>query len=485
MSDPKVADNSEGELSPATSHLDEDTADSARTTVTRRSVSKPSGSKKKKSKYDLLEEKWNSKFENFDKAMDDKLDKFFDEMSSSLMQSQRLASQPSGSEIQSQRRFSPERGSQSPVINENMSQRQLSDTDSDHNDESDREDSVSIRVGAKERADLNESDDDTKSIDENLSEKTKKCLFDLFGNDAVTKKSESKKGIKLDDSQKQVLLGSWRAENPNSITAFAEENKELFPVDTETEKFLEVPTLDDMIERCLINKHGRRAAFSKSGKSLYTQPYKMVEKLAYRGQQAAYLGIIMQMYMQQSLGSLIETLSEETVNIDRAIKQVRDTFAISTKGLDQFGRAGAFHHIIRRQLAMTDTSLYTLEDNRDISDLPLSSNGVFGEKLESTLKSNKEKKKTLDDLLPKFDKDRKRKHKLDTESTGASSAKKAFSDKDKTAEGQQVTNSAFRIPKIQRNTGYERKNRPQGQLSQPGQSKKPPTRGSHRGGRKQ
>ena len=255
MSDHKAMDNSEGELSPATSQmqdLDEDTADSARTTsAPRGSVSKPSGSKqKKKSRYDLLEEKWNSKFENFDKAMDDKLDRFFDKMSSSLMHSQRFASQPSGTETQSQRRFSPERGSQSPTITANMSQRQLSDNDSDHNDEneSDHEDSVSIRVGATERAGLNESDEDTKSVDENLSEKTKKCLFDLFGDDAITKKSDTKKGIKLDDSQKQVLLGSWRAENPNSITAFAEENKELFPVDTETENYLEVPTLDDMIE---------------------------------------------------------------------------------------------------------------------------------------------------------------------------------------------------------------------------------------------
>ena len=214
----------------------------------------------------------------------------------------------------------------------------------------------------------------------------------------------------------------------------------------------------------------------------------MLEKLAYRGQQAAYLGIIMQMYMQQSLGTLVETLSEETVNVDKAIKQVRDTFAISTKGLDQFGRAGAFHHIIRRQLAMTDTSLYTLEDNRDISDLPLSSKGVFGDQLESTLKSNKEKKKTLDDLLPKFDKDRKRKLKPDSESTGASNSKKAFVDKDKTAESQQVTNSSFRIPKIPRNTtGFERKNRPQGQ-NQTGQQKKSQntsTRDSYRGGRKQ
>jgi hypothetical protein len=53
---------------------------------------------------------------------------------------------------------------------------------------------------------------------------------------------------------------------------------------------------------------------------------------------------------------------------------------------------------------MTDTTLYQLEDSRDISDLPLTGDEVFGEKLESSLKSRKETNKTLDVILPDLNK---------------------------------------------------------------------------------
>jgi hypothetical protein len=104
----------------------------------------------------------------------------------------------------------------------------------------------------------------------------------------------------------------------------------------------------------------------------------MIENIAYRGQQAAHMDISMHMYMQQGLAALIQTLQSDDVNTDRAIQQVRDIFAISTKSLDQFGRTGAFHHIIRRQLAMTDTGLYDLDDSTELSNLPLSGDGIFG-----------------------------------------------------------------------------------------------------------
>ena len=133
-----------------------------------------------------------------------------------------------------------------------------------------------------------------------------------------------------------------------------------------------------MIGRCLIKKHRRKAAFTKTGKSLFSQPSKMIENIAYRGQQAAHMDISMHMYMQQGLAALIQTLQSDDVNTDRAIQQVRDIFAISTKSLDQFGRTGAFHHIIRRQLAMTDTGLYDLDDSTELSNLPLSGDGIFG-----------------------------------------------------------------------------------------------------------
>ena len=128
----------------------------------------------------------------------------------------------------------------------------------------------------------------------------------------------------------------------------------------------------------MIKKHRRKVAFTKTGKSLFSQPSKMIEKIAYRDQHAAHMDISMHMYMQQGLAALIQTLQSDDVNTDRAIQQVRDIFAISTKSLDQFGRTGAFHHIIRRQLAMTDTGLYDLDDSTELSNLPLSGDGIFG-----------------------------------------------------------------------------------------------------------
>lgn len=198
----------------------------------------------------------------------------------------------------------------------------------------------------------NESVGDTKSTDEeHLPDKTRKCLFDLFGDDALTKKTEAKLGIQIDESQKQVLLNSWRSTNPNSVSAFAEDNREDFPVQEETEKYLQVPSIDDLIGGCLIKKRGRKAAFTNTCKSLFSQPSKMIENIAYRGQQAAYMGISMHMYMQQGLAALIQILQSDDVNTDRAIQQARDIFAISTKSLDQFGRTGAFHHIIRTSVS--------------------------------------------------------------------------------------------------------------------------------------
>ena len=324
------------------------------------------------------------------------------------------------------------------------------------------DDNISLQPGQAEKEDLLqqdiESDDDNADV-ENLSEKTKKCLFELFGEDAVAKKNEKKVGIMLDQSQKEVLLGHWRAEQPNLITAFNEETLKSFPVDEETEKFLQVPSIDDLIGRCLVKRHGNKASFSKSGRTLFSQPYKMLEKIAYRGQQAAYVGIISNMYIQQGLGSLIELLTDDNFNRDKAIQQVRDTFAMSTKCLDQLGRTGAFHHILRRQMCMTDTTLFQLEDSRDIADLPLTGDGVFGEKLESCLKSRKEKNKTLDDLLPdlgRFD----RKRKINSSDKTGPSAKKPNlrANTDNEGSAARSKDDGFRIPKKSNTTiGFQRR----------------------------
>ncbi|KAH3839355.1 hypothetical protein DPMN_112784 [Dreissena polymorpha] len=89
--------------------------------------------------------------------------------------------------------------------------------------------------------------------------------------------------------------------------------------------------------------------------------------------------------------------------MDKAVQTVRDLFDMSNKALDQAGRAGAFHHLVRRKAAVTDTGLSTLKDiHSKVMYLHLSSEGVFGSGLHSKLKSRKEQKYQLHDLMPEF-----------------------------------------------------------------------------------
>ncbi|VDI15148.1 Hypothetical predicted protein [Mytilus galloprovincialis] len=88
--------------------------------------------------------------------------------------------------------------------------------------------------------------------------------------------------------------------------------------------------------------HNTVARFSKYLKCQETEETDSVEKLAYQGQAAAKMGIVSSSYMQQALGTLLETLLDKEVNMDRAVQQVRDIFAMSTKSVDQVARAGAF-----------------------------------------------------------------------------------------------------------------------------------------------
>ena len=121
--------------------------------------------------------------------------------------------------------------------------------------------------------------------------------------------------------------------------------------------------------------------------------------MAYQGQAAAKMGIVSSSYMQQAVGTLLH----KEVNIDRAVQQVRDIFAMSTKSVDQVARAGAFHHLIRRKLVMEDTGLNDIKELKNsLISLPLSSSGVFGDKFEQTLKDRIEKDKQLKELLPEL-----------------------------------------------------------------------------------
>ncbi|XP_052285233.1 uncharacterized protein LOC127881406 [Dreissena polymorpha] len=330
--------------------------------------------KKRRSKVDLLEERFDEKYGKLENTLHNIV---------ALLQCQ---SQRHGNSTQGNGK-SPnyDQGSDtSPNFEERTGQSSTSNR---------QDDVLSIHPASSEHFSLSDSEEE----DTEHSASVRRCLKDIFGEDACLKKDAQKPtGICLENSQKEILEQSYRSKTPNNVTAFSEECKDLFPVDEDTEHFLRVPTLDDIVDTCLTKKFGSRASFAKHGTFLFSQPNKMVEKTAYRGQQSVYMGIVTQMYMQQALAMLMDMVTDKP-DIE---KKVKDIFALSTRSLDQFGRAGAFFHIIRRQVTMSETSLYELDDSRTISNLPLRGDGVFGEELEKTLKQKKDKRKTLEELLP-------------------------------------------------------------------------------------
>lgn len=229
-------------------------------------------------------------------------------------------------------------------------------------------------------------------------------LFDMFGSDAQTKPMVANNGLALDHSQMEVLDNSLRCKDPSRLSAYKDSYKLSFPVSAEAEEYLKVPSLDELSELLLVKKHGRKAAFGASH-SLYSQPNKAIEKIAYQGQVAAKMGVISLCYAQQALGQLLINLKDEKSNIDENIQMVRDVFAISTKALDQMGRAGAFHHLVRRKATVADTDLYEYKDLSNTALYsPLSGESMFGKDFEKRLKERQEKDRQLSDLMPELTK---------------------------------------------------------------------------------
>ncbi|XP_078318693.1 uncharacterized protein LOC144620787 [Crassostrea virginica] len=241
-----------------------------------------------------------------------------------------------------------------------------------------------------------------------------KTLNDIFGN--VSSTDESKVGLILDKTQEEILKKSWRIADPERLSAYREEYRQCFPIHPNSSAFLQVPGLDDILEPMLRKQHGTKAnkGWGKS-RHLVSQPFKSIETLAYQGQIAARMGIISLSYMQQALGILLSSISCQDAETVQAIK---DIFSMSVKALDQMGRTGAFHHLIRRKTAAQDTGLYTLKDvHSKIICLPLSDDGVFGKKLEEKLKERKEQKDSLKDLIPEWT-NQKRKFSENTDNSG-------------------------------------------------------------------
>ena len=192
-----------------------------------------------------LKRKWNDKFSSLDEKMDTLLNRL--NRSSSC---------------------SPQRHTSSSTLTQSQKRkRRLSDWDSLDS----QEDLFSLRASGRLLVSSESSDENnniSKTIggkidQEELSESTQKCLFDIFGDDATVKKSVKKEGIKLDKSQLEVLENEFRCKCPNDLTAFSEEYFDAFPVGEETENYLEVPPLDPLVETCLLNHHGRKSFFQE------------------------------------------------------------------------------------------------------------------------------------------------------------------------------------------------------------------------------
>ena len=304
------------------------------------------------------------------------------------------------------------------------------DSNLDGFSDQDQDDGVSLQPGQRERRDMgllstsengdssveSEHDPNTVSRFEKYSNPvqteegkengplTHDMLREMFGDDAQTDSSDSKSGLCLDKAQIGIINLSWRCQAPDKISAYKESSKQSFPVSDSTEKVLKVPSLDDLSERLLIKKHGRKAAFGSS-QCLYSQPYKSIERIAYQGQVAARMGIISICYTQQALGKLLNNLKSSSPNLDEAVQNVRDIFAMTTKSLDQMSRTGAFHHLNRRKAAIADTGLHEFKDlQKTALTSPLSGEGIFGPEFEKKLKDRQEKDKQLSELMPEMNK---------------------------------------------------------------------------------
>ena len=108
------------------------------------------------------------------------------------------------------------------------------------------------------------------------------------------------------------------------------------------------------------------------------------------------MGIIICLYEQRALASLLQELREEKPNLDSATQTVRDIFAMSSKVLDQLGRTGAYDHFIRRKATIMDIGVDSIKDIAKYADpLPLTGDGVLGKDFENKLKKKEGEKQRI------------------------------------------------------------------------------------------
>ncbi|CAG2254040.1 unnamed protein product [Mytilus edulis] len=245
-------------------------------------------------------------------------------------------------------------------------------------------------------------------------------LSELFSEDIASNNDKGSVGLIMDQAQVTILENSWRCQHPEKLSAYREEYRSCFPVHDSAVEFLQVPSLDDLLEPMMRKNHGPKAvkSWDTGHRQLYTQPLKQIEKLSYQGQMASRMNVISGMYMQQTMGTLLGKL-ENSPSLEHEEKEsccqiVKDLFSMSTKSLDQSGRTGAFFHLVRRKAASHESGLVNLSDIKDKTQyLPLSGEGVFGNGLKTCLEKRKEQKDQLNDLLPELGQGRKRRADFD------------------------------------------------------------------------
>ena len=276
-------------------------------------------------------------------------------------------------------------------------------------------------------------------------------------------------GLVLHDRQKETLSKTWRSQDPVNVVAVRSENKKQLKVQKDSEEFLKVPQLDKMIEIPMQKFHKTTKSWENGKKPcLFSQPLKYIEQQGYNGQMASRMNIIAISYLQQGLWSLLADLRDNNVNLDRAYQTAKDLHELSDIALDQAGRSGVFHHLVRRKAAAVDAGFE--ENLKDIApsipNLKLSGEGVLGPAFKEKIKDRKDLQEMFTELLPDFQPKRK------------------------APSGKATSNIPYKIPKLDhQNVQRERPTAPPGGryqtntgYTQSRQSNRPPSDGTNRRG---
>lgn len=97
------------------------------------------------------------------------------------------------------------------------------------------------------------------NFEDELSDKGRKVLLDIFGEDIGVEKSKENFGLVLDEAQINVINRSWRCQQPERLNSYRDEYRTSMPIHEKSKDILEVPTLDDLIESMLQKRHGVKA----------------------------------------------------------------------------------------------------------------------------------------------------------------------------------------------------------------------------------